>query len=213
MANLQKHIATAPLVGVCGPVGAGKSMLVGGLAAALEFHPWPERTSDNPFFARFAKDRSAWAFHSQVAFILGAMEDADAARRRLPGGVLERPAQEMLCVFVADLYEEGLLSREELDVLTRAVALGEALAGVPDLLVVLGGDPERLLDRVRSRDAPGDKLYDLSDMRRLAARYEDWRGGWDRCPVVDVDTTSTDLRRPEEIDKLAARVRIQLGSR
>lgn len=61
--------------------------------------------------------------------------------------------------------------------------------------------------------APGDKLYDLSDMRRLAARYEDWRGGWDRCPVVDVDTTSTDLRRPEEIDKLAARVRIQLGSR
>lgn len=188
-------------------------MLVSSLAAALEFHPWPERTSDNPFFPRFAKDRPAWAFHSQAAFILGAMEDANAARRRLPGGVLERPAREMLDVFVVDLYEDGLLSGEELDVLARAVALGEELAGVPDLLVILGGDPERLLDRVRSRDAPGDRLYDLADMGRLAARYEHWRGDWDRCPVVDVDTTATDLRLPEEIDKLAARVRIQLGSR
>jgi deoxyadenosine/deoxycytidine kinase len=213
MTNLREQTETAPLVGVCGPIGAGKSMLVDRLAAALGFHPWPERSADNPFFASYARDRSTWAFRSQVAFILGAVEDAEAARRQPPGGVLERPAQEMLGVFVSDLHENGLLSHDELDVLTRVVELGEKLAGVPDLLIVLDGDPGRLLDRIRRRGARGDASYDLADMERLAAGYRDWRRGWKRCPVIDIDATSTDLRGTEEIHKLAARVRVELGMR
>lgn len=200
-----------PLIGVCGPVGVGKSTVVGGLAAALGFQPWPERTDDNPFFVRFADDRPTWAFRSQVAFMLGSVEDADAARRGPPGGVLERPVQEMFGVFVRDLHENGMLDDDELDVLARVVELGERLAGVADLLVVLSGDTELLLSRIRARGGPGDGSYDLAAMRRLAAAYDRWRAGWERCPVIDVDATSTDLRRAEEIDMLAARARAALS--
>jgi deoxyadenosine/deoxycytidine kinase len=199
------------LIGVCGPIGAGKSTVVRGLAAALGFHPWLERVEDNPFFTRYTGDRATWALRSQLAFILGAVEDAAAARRQQPGGVLERPAQEMLGVFVRDLHDSGLLDDHEVRTLERIVEIGETLAGSPDLLIVLHGDAQRLLERIRARTRPGEEAYDLADMQRLEAAYDRWVNGWDRSPVIDVDATGHDLRRPEEIERLAAAARAALA--
>jgi deoxyguanosine kinase len=198
------------LIGVCGPIGAGKSTVVHGLASALEFHPWCERVEDNPFFLRYMADPATWALRSQVAFLLGAVEDATAARHHPPGGVLERPAQEMFGVFVRDLHHAGLLDDDELHTLRRIVELGESLAGVPDLLIVLHGEPQRLLERIRTRARPGEEAYDLADMRRLGAVYDTWAKTWDRSPVIDVDATGRDLRSSEEIDRLAAAARAVL---
>jgi deoxyguanosine kinase len=201
----------APIIGICGPVGSGKSTLLPALAVTLGFRSWPERTTENPFFERFAREAAAWAFHSQVAFVLGAVEDAAAARRTPPGGVLERPAEEMLGVFVRDLRARALLDADELEVLARLVALGETLAGPPDLLIVLEGPPELLLGRIRARGGPGDGSYDLADVRRLADAYDRWRAEWTRCPVIDVPIADLDMGDTREIAALAARVRIALG--
>jgi deoxyadenosine/deoxycytidine kinase len=194
----------APLIGICGPIGAGKSTVVSRLAPALGFHGWPERVEENPFFTRFVRDRSRWALRSQLAFMVGAVEDAAEARDHPPGGVIERPVQEMFGVFVDDLYLDGLLDEDERHILERIVALGERLAGVPDLLVVLHADPPRLLERVRARARRGEDAYTLPDMVRLDAAYRRWREDWNRSPVIDVDVIERDLRRADEIERLAA---------
>jgi deoxyadenosine/deoxycytidine kinase len=203
-------MTSAPLIGVCGPIGAGKSTVVRGLAAALGLHPWCERVADNPFFERYMAAPAEWALRSQLAFLLGAVEDATAARHHPPGGVLERPAQEMFGVFVRDLHDAGLLGDDELHTLRRIVELGERLAGVPDLLIVLHGEPQRLLERIRTRARPGEDAYDLADLQRLGAAYDRWAKTWDRGPVIDVDATGRDLRSSEEIERLAAAVRAVL---
>jgi deoxyadenosine/deoxycytidine kinase len=97
--------------------------------------------------------------------------------RRLPAiirprGVLERPAQEMFGVFVRDLHEAGLLVDDDLYTLRRIVEIGDGLAGVPDLLIVLRGDPRRLLGRIRTRGRPGGDAYNLADLQRLGAAYD-----------------------------------------
>lgn len=201
----------ATLIAVCGPIGAGKSTVVGGLAPALGFREWPERVDENPFFTRYVAARSTWALRSQLAFMLGAVEDAANARKEPPGGVLERPVQEMFGVFVRDLHHEGLLDDDELLTLRRLAELGERTAGVPDLLVVLRGDPDRLLERVQQRARPGEDAYDLATMQRLDRVYEEWMVSWDRSPVIEVDTTMRDLRRPDEMGRLAAAARDVLG--
>ena len=201
-----------PLVAVCGPIASGKSTLIESLADALNFRAWPERVQDNPFFERYCASPTEWALRSQLAFMLGAVEDAVAARRHPPGGVIERPVQEMFGVFVEDMYARGVLEADERNVLRRLTRLGESLAGPPDVLVVLRAHPEELLTRVHARARPGEKAYDLAFFRSLQSSYADWASRWNQSPVIHVDAARRDLRRADEIAALAADVSGALSS-
>jgi deoxyadenosine/deoxycytidine kinase len=197
---------TAPLIGVCGSIGSGKSTVAPVIASTLGFHPWLERVDANPFFGRYMADRTTWGMRSQLAFMVGALEDAAAARRNPPGGVLERPAQEMFGVFVRFLHEQGVLEPDEVRTLDRLLKLGEQLAAVPDVLVVLHADPQVVLERIRDRGRPGEDAYTLDDMRRLELTYLEWADGWSVSPVIEIDTNEVDLRVDSEVRRLAQRI-------
>lgn len=199
------------LVAVCGATGAGKSTVVGSLAQVLGLRAWPERVDENPFFLRYMADRGAWALRAQLAFVLGALEDAAAARARPPGGVLERPAVELFGVFARDLQETSLLCTDEVRLLGRLVAIGEKLCGVPDVIVMLHASPAELLARIRARARPGEEMYQLADIVRLTERYEAWCLSWNRCPTIDVDTSVTDLRTRAGFTQLAREVSQRLS--
>lgn len=199
-----------PLIGVCGATGGGKSTVVGPLAGALGLSVWPERVHDNAFFGRYMADRGAWAFRAQVAFMLGALEDAASARASPQGGVVERPAAELFGVFAQDLQEAGHLIVDEVDLLKRLVTIGEQLCGVPDAMVMLHASADKLFARIRTRRRPGEERYTLADIERLTARYESWSLSWNRCPTIDVDTDEVDLRTRASVARLAGEVRRRL---
>jgi deoxyadenosine/deoxycytidine kinase len=198
----------APLIGLCGPVGVGKSTLVGALATELGCYGRAEDARANPFFARFLEDRATWGFWSQLAFLMAAVNGASAVRRE-GGGVLERPAQEMFGVFVAALADEGLIADEQVATLGQVVSASERLVGTPDLLVVLDGSPDLLLARIETREAIGDRSYDLRRMRNLATHYERWRAGLSGAGI-DVDTAAHDVRSPTVVEQLAREIRARL---
>lgn len=200
------------LVGVCGATGAGKSTIVGNLARALGLQAWPERVDENPFFIQYMADRATWALRAQLAFVLGALEDAAAARARPPGGVLQRPAVEILGVFVQDLQKSDLLRVDEVQLLGRLVEIGEELSGVPDVIVMLHASPAELLARIRARARAGEEAYQPADIVRLTERYEAWCVSWNRCPTIDVDTSAIDLRTRSGIARLASDVRGMLAT-
>lgn len=204
-------MSDAPLIGLVGLVGAGKSTLLTPLAVRLGFRAWPERVADNPFFPRFVLDRSTWAFRSQAAFVIGAAEDLVTARSAGVGGVIERPPQEMLGVFVRDLEDEHLLDRDEVGLLTKIVTLSEHVAGVPDLLVALRASPETLLRRIQARQSIDADAYQFDDLRRLTVSYDKWLSDWSRSPVLEVDSDTRDLQDPAEVMRLADEVRYALN--
>jgi len=190
-------------IAVAGPTGVGKTTVTGALAQRLGFGAWPERVQANPFLERYRRDPAVWAFRSQLAFMLGAVEDAVAIGDGGTGGVLERPVQEMFAIFAAEQLERGELDREEYETLRRVAAAGARLAGEPDVLIVLEGDPQAVVARVRSRARTGERDHMVADARRLAARYERWAAGWDPDRLVRVDAVARDLRLEDELDRLA----------
>jgi deoxyadenosine/deoxycytidine kinase len=106
------------IVGLCGPVGVGKTTLISSLAMALDLVSLPERPDENAFFERCLANPSRWAFASEVTFLLAAVESAMQARLDIRGGLVERPLQETLGVYLPHLQEAGGLSDEEIGWLT-----------------------------------------------------------------------------------------------
>jgi deoxyadenosine/deoxycytidine kinase len=206
-------VSLSALIGLSGPVGTGKSTIVTDLASHLGFKAWPERVAGNPFFTRFLDGKAEWAFCSQAAFLINATEDAANARGEGVGGVLERPPQEMLGVFVRTLAEDELLNPHEVRLLTELVALSERLSGVPDVLVVLRATPETLLERIRARGATDKNAYSPGDLEQFSKAYDSWVSDWTRSPVLEVDVETRDLRDPGEMTRLAEEVRETLAGR
>jgi deoxyadenosine/deoxycytidine kinase len=200
-------VSPFPLIGVCGPIGAGKSTIAAGLADELGYPCWPERVADNPFFERYTHDQARWAFLSQLAFMVGAVQDATAARREQPGGVLERPAEEMFGVFVRHLHQRALIADDEFAKLERVLELGDTLAERAEVLILLDAHPQLLLERVRERARAGEGMYDLVGLQRIAAAYATWRRTLTGRAVIDVNVEAHDLRTPAVIKRLADEVR------
>jgi deoxyadenosine/deoxycytidine kinase len=204
-----------PLVGVVGPIGAGKSTLATRLAEGLGFRLFAERVDENPFFQRFAADPSAWAFRSQLAFMLNAVADAIEGRKGDLGAVIERPVNEMHAIFVRDQLRSGMISDEEEMLLRQVVEIGGEVSGTPDLLVAVSAPPTVLHDRIESRGRPGEENYSRQYIERLVHTYGEWLDAWDG-PVIRVDTETRDFRRNDaNLSELIKKVTttLRLGTR
>jgi len=192
------------VVGVVGPIGAGKSTLASGLARSLGFRLFTERVEDNAFFTRFAADPPTWVFRSQLAFMLNAVADAIAARGE-DGAVIERPVHEMHAIFVRDQLRNGLMTDEEELLLRQLVEIGDRAGGRPDLLVAVAASPDVLYERIASRARPGEEHYSREYIERLARSYNDWLRDWPTS-LIRVDSETRDIREQITIDDLAAEI-------
>ena len=56
-------------VAVAGNIGVGKSTLVELLAERMEWTPFFEPQSQNPYLADFYQDMQEWSFQSQIFFL------------------------------------------------------------------------------------------------------------------------------------------------
>ncbi|MFQ5616347.1 MAG: deoxynucleoside kinase, partial [Anaerolineales bacterium] len=54
---------------VAGNIGVGKSTLVRMLCEHLEWYPYYEPVSENPYLPDFYRDMRTWSFHSQIFFL------------------------------------------------------------------------------------------------------------------------------------------------
>ncbi|HKT83199.1 MAG TPA: deoxynucleoside kinase [Solirubrobacterales bacterium] len=192
------------VVGVVGPIGAGKSTLASGLAESLGFRLFTERVEDNPFFTRFAADPPTWVFRSQLAFMLNAVADAVEARRS-GGAVIERPVHEMHAIFVRDQLRNRLITEQEELLLRQLVEIGDRAGGRPDLLVAVAASPEVLYERITNRARPGEEHYSREYIERLARSYDDWLRAWPSS-LIEIDSETRDIRERTTIDDLAAEI-------
>ncbi len=193
-------------------MGAGKSTLVRALAAALEFTPRLERVADNSFFERYTEDPPRWALWSQLAFILGAVNELSLACED-EGTVLERPPEEMFGVFVRELSRRNALSDGDSHLLEQTFTISQRIAPPPDLLVVLRGEPGTLQMRLRQRAAVGDESYRLEDIGMWVSAYATWRATLDPDRVIDRDIDEFDLRSWSAVRRLASEIEERLPSR
>lgn len=190
---------------VSGNIGAGKSTLVKGLATMVGFEGVLERHTENPYLQSFYERPARWAFHVQASFLKLSIEDYERVGT-IGGAALERTLEERQEVFARELFESGVLSSEEFEILARLhrFATKNPLPR-PDLLVYLHAPPDILAERIAVRDRSGESKVSLGYLQGLASRYEQFAAAWDASPLVTVDTVKLDVREKDGLAEVVDR--------
>jgi deoxyadenosine/deoxycytidine kinase len=197
--------ARSPLVVLAGNIATGKSSLLAPLSRRLSLPSYAERWRENPWFAGRVRSSSALA-SSQIWFLVDSA--AQLLRAAGKGGVLERSPDEHALVFAQTLLEPIDASLVMSCHARLAVTLPD-----PDLVVFLRASPEELLRRVRYRNRDQERDLTLDRLHSLNDAYEHLLGDWTKCPIVDIDTETIDVRSHTGVESVAVLLASSLGSR
>jgi deoxyadenosine/deoxycytidine kinase len=173
-------------VAVAGNIGVGKSTLVELLAERMQWTPFFEPQTQNPYLADFYQDMQEWSFQSQIFFLSRRLR----AHRDIsdhPGpAVQDRSVYEDAEIFAHNLFLERNMSdrdyrtyRELYEVLIRFLP-------PPDLVVYLRASVDTLLNRISMRGRDYEKGIQPEYLSRLNDLYEEWTESFSLCPVLTV---------------------------
>ena len=207
--NLEKY----RYIVVEGPIGVGKTSLARRIAAETGAQPLLEQPQENPFLERFYGDMSAWAFHSQVFFLV---HKFNAHRRLLEGGapmIQDRTIYEDAEVFAEHLHRSGHMLDDEFNTYKGLYAEFRELLPPPSLMIYLRARVDTLLDRIKLRGRPEEQAIPREYMESLHALYEAWFERYDASPKIVIELDALDfVRQPEDRAAVIARVSAALSA-
>jgi deoxyadenosine/deoxycytidine kinase len=208
-ASTTKHFIT-----VAGNIGVGKSTLVGLLASQLGWKPFFETVGENPYLADFYRDMRAFAFQSQVFFLIRRLRIHRELVQHPGSAIQDRSIYEDAEVFARNLYLQQMM--EERDYATYQElyqSISQALPA-PDLVVYLKASVStvqaRISRRARSfeRDIPEEYLARLNDL------YEAWIAHFTLCPVLSVPADDLDfVAHANHLDLIVRKIHEKLAGK
>jgi len=194
-------------IAVAGNIGVGKSTLVRLLCQRLEWQPFYEPVTENPYLSDFYQDMSAWSFHSQTFFL--------SHRLRIhhqlwlhPGSVIQdRSIYEDAEIFAQNLYLQGYMSQRDYETYH---ALYEAVSDFlppPDLVIYLRASVPTLVHRISQRARTYERDISADYLDGLNQLYEKWFAGFVQCPVLTVPADDLDyVAHPPHLDLIVRKV-------
>jgi deoxyadenosine/deoxycytidine kinase len=87
-----------------------------------------------------------------------------------------------------------------------------SVASKPDAVAYLHAPADELHKRIMERGRPYEADVSMRYIHRLSERRRRLFRDWDRCPVIEVDTSLTDLREPGQISQLAMQITVAVKS-
>jgi deoxyguanosine kinase len=178
-------------IAVEGVIGVGKTTLVERLARRLSARMVFEEFEENPFLAQFYQDREAYAFSTQLFFLMSRYRQQEL----LAQGELFRTF--MLADYLFDkdrIFANLTLGRHELALYERLFSVLEARVPRPDLVIYLHADLDVTLARIRERGRSYEQSIDPQYLRSLDEAYRAHFRAYVSAPVVSIDTTHLDFR-------------------
>lgn len=191
-------------IAVEGVIGVGKTTLAGALAGAIGARTILEEVEDNPFLEPFYRDRRAYAFQTQLFFLLSRYRQMVELRQR----DLFSSAVVSDYLFQKDrIFASINLSEPEMGLYDQILPLLERQLPQPDRVVFLRADLPVLLERIRRRGRSFEKGIDPDYLKTLDEAYNrfffDYRG----APLLVVNTNALDIvGRAEDREELIRRI-------
>ncbi len=198
---MKKYIAVA------GNIGVGKSTLVSMLCARLEYHPFFEPVTENPYLADFYADMRSWGFHSQVFFLTHRLQShLDLAR--FPGSIIQdRSIYEDAEIFAHNLYLQGNIAERDYDTYRALYQTMVHFLTPPDLVIYLRASVPCLQERIARRSRSYESGISPDYLGQLNTLYEEWIASFKLCPVLTVPADDLDfVSRPEHLDLIVTKV-------
>ncbi len=182
-------------IAVEGVIGAGKTSLVRKLQAKLNARMILENHDENPFLARFYKNRKRYAFQTQMFFLISRykqLEDLDQGSLFSEHIVADY-------IFEKDLLFAWLnLDNEELRLYNQIFPKLAQNLRKPDLVIYLKADVPRLLHNIKKRHRSYELDMDEGYIADLYDMYNEYFLRYNDTPLLIVNSTDIDFVHNEE---------------
>jgi deoxyguanosine kinase len=187
-----------------GPIGVGKTTLVNLLAERYRANTVLEIFEENPFLANFYADRDAYAFQTEMFFLLSRYRQQEHfAQRDLFSALSVSDYLFVKCRLFASLT----LSDHELALYDRMYNILKEQVPTPDVVIHLHAPLEVLEERINKRGRSYEEDMDLEYLDRLRSLYHNFFAHYEEAPLVEVDTAEVDFTRDDDaVDELMDRV-------
>ena len=194
-----------------GPIGAGKTSLARRLAQASGAHLVLEQPDENPFLARFYRDRARYALQTQLFSCSSACSScATCSSSTCSTAWSSRD-------FLLDkdaLFARLTLADDELKLYDQIHAQLAPQATAPDLVVYLQAAPDTLAERVARRGNASENGITTAYLRALSDSYTRFFHQYDAAPVLVVDTEHLNpIERDDDFKLLTERIERMRGRR
>ena len=193
-----KDLAAPRYVVVEGVIGVGKTTLVNKLTERLDARSVFEEFEDNPFLPSFYRDKEAFAFSTQLFFLMSRFRQQE---RLAQGDLFQRITLSDYLFDKDRIFALLTLEQHELALYERLFDVLRVQVPKPDLVIFLKADLDVVLTRIEARGRAYELGMDPEYIRALGAAYASFFADYRECPVITVDTTRCDFRTDEEAVK------------
>ena len=179
-------------VAVAGNIGVGKSTLVEMLCVHMDWEPFYEPVTENPYLADFYRDMDAWSFHSQIFFLAHRLRAHYKLAQHPTSVVQDRSVYEDAEIFAQNLYVQGHIPARDYGTYRELYETTIQFLPPPDLVVYLRASVPTLLRRIASRGRSYEQTITPEYLEGLSNLYETWIDNFTLCPVLAVPADDLD---------------------
>jgi deoxyadenosine/deoxycytidine kinase len=179
-------------VAVAGNIGVGKSTLVELLCDHLEWDPFFEPVTENPYLADFYKDMQTWSFHSQVFFLTHRLRAHHQLLDHPTSVIQDRTVYEDAEIFARNLYNQNLIHERDYNTYRELYNVLTQFLPPPDLVIYLRASVPTLVDRIAHRGRDYERQITSVYLAQINELYEAWIANFNLCPVLTVPADDLD---------------------
>jgi len=207
-------------VAIAGNIGVGKSTLVALLSKQLNWEPYYEPESDNPYLTDFYRDMRTWAFPSQIFFLTRRLRDQRLLLNHPTSVIQDRTVYEDAEIFARNLFLQGQMTERDYQTYCELYHVLCEFVPPPDLVVYLRASLSTLSKRIANRGRDYESSIPQDYIGRLNELYEEWIKNFSLCPVLTLpaddlnyveNNTHLDLIVSKINDKLAGKEEVLFG--
>ena len=185
---LDKQKTKPSFIGLAGNIGVGKTTFTKLLSEKLNWTPFFESVSDNPYLSDFYSDMKRWSFNLQIFFLHKRFKMHQKMSASLTSVIQDRTIYEDLEIFARNLYHLGKLSQRDWDNYRGLFKVMNSYLKRPDLIIYLKADTDTLLSRIKKRDRDYENSIDSEYIHTLNISYDRWVESLSDQPVMIIET-------------------------
>jgi len=198
-------------IAVAGNIGVGKSTLVEKICQHMDWEPFYEPVTENPYLSDFYANMNVWSFHSQIFFLTHRLRIHQELTHYNGSVIQDRSIYEDAEIFARNLFLQGKMSQRDYQTYYSLYQTLAEFLPPPDLVIYLRASEKTLLTRIHIRNRDYEKTITPDYLIQLNNLYNRWIENFTFCPVLSVPADDLDfVAHPRHLDLILKKVQDKL---
>lgn len=192
---------------VAGNIGSGKTTLTKKLSERLDWKPYFESVSDNPYLADFYDNMERWSFPLQVYFLTHRFNTHKMIESSHASSIQDRSIYEDANIFARALFEQGDLDKRDYENYRTLYESMIPYLSTPSLMIFLKRSVPKLQERIKLRGRDYEQSIPVDYLTKLNQYYNEWYDNYNMGKSLIVDTDDLDfLENEDHFNKLVEKI-------